>query len=180
MAVVFIVPLISRINSSPGARATYHIIHIPHHQTHYTIIEAHMQLPNIIAIATFACLAAAIPLLGPAPPIIEALTKRSSPHHVYQCTGQNWSGKCMVSEYTGGVCMTIFNGGVGSFGPDPGVSCTLYQGAQCQDSAYTAQMNYPGSANIGTGYYSYRCSAPVYDTSVVVVPVNPSGVVTPA
>lgn len=129
-----------------------------------------MQLPNIIALASFTCLAAAIPLLGPARPIIEALTKRSSPHHVYQCNGQNWSGKCMLSEYTQGVCGTIFNGGVGSFGPDPGVSCTLFQGNHCDGSngAQTAYMNYPGSANIGTGFYSYICSAPVYDGGHIV------------
>ena len=64
--------------------------------------------------------------------------------------------------------MTIFNGGVGSFGPDPGVSCSLFQGNHCSDVAPPAYMNYPGSANIGTGYYSYICSAPVYDNSPIV------------
>ena len=69
----------------------------------------------------------------------------------------------MVSEYVEHECMTIFNGGVGSIGPDPGLYCELFHSAQCTDDLdhgeLKAYFTYPGFYVTPPGYYSYRCDS---------------------
>ena len=68
---------------------------------------------------------------------------------VYYCTGPNWTGGCAWIDSTTEHCVNIENaGGLDfSFGPDHGLVCNLYEGANCQPNE-VGGLTYPGSADV--------------------------------
>ncbi|KAG9097826.1 hypothetical protein FS749_005382 [Ceratobasidium sp. UAMH 11750] len=70
---------------------------------------------------------------------------------VYFCTDANFSGRCVyVSGFNSGQCVGVgsdFNDVVSSFGPDHGLTCTIYSDAGCVGRA-TGGVVYPGIYNL--------------------------------
>ncbi|KAK4161229.1 hypothetical protein QBC43DRAFT_268908 [Cladorrhinum sp. PSN259] len=85
----------------------------------------------------------------------EYLAKRGTPGNVYVCTGPSWQGTCQVFALgITGACLQIptpYRYNVGSFGPDPGAICRLFDDAHstCTGSGLAILQN-PGSSNLYT------------------------------
>ncbi|KAM7213088.1 hypothetical protein V8F06_011511 [Rhypophila decipiens] len=109
-----------------------------------------------ITIAALAGLVAAVPAPAPAasPEVIEGsveITKRA-PYNIYIGEHANWStsGRTELLSLNTGACHTLGNGWpaiITAFGPDPGVTCTIYDRPQCQGSQFWPIRN-PGYANL--------------------------------
>ncbi|KAG9078917.1 hypothetical protein FRC06_008048, partial [Ceratobasidium sp. 370] len=73
------------------------------------------------------------------------------PGGVYFCTDANFAGNCAyVSGMNSGQCVGVgsnFNDNVSSFGPDSGLTCTIYSDAGCKGRA-TGGVVYPGIYNL--------------------------------
>ncbi|KAK4207474.1 hypothetical protein QBC37DRAFT_380041 [Rhypophila decipiens] len=109
-----------------------------------------------IAIAALAGLVAAVPAPASAasPEVVEGsveITKRG-PYNVFITEHANWGGRNELLTQNTGACRTLGNGWpntITAFGPDPGVTCTIYDRPQCQGSQFWPIRN-PGYANLNT------------------------------
>ncbi|KAG8790314.1 hypothetical protein FRC12_012183 [Ceratobasidium sp. 428] len=58
-------------------------------------------------------------------------SKRALPGGVFFCTDKDYKGKCVyVNQFNSGQCVGVgpdFNDDVSSFGPDQGLTCTIYR-----------------------------------------------------
>ena len=76
------------------------------------------------------------------------LNARGSNPGVYICTVQNWSGQCNYQANIGlGQCYVRSLTAIASFGPDHGLTCTLYSGPNCGRSGPAQSISgigYPG------------------------------------
>ena len=71
--------------------------------------------------------------------------KRNFGFGVYICTVVNWSGACNYhADVTPGTCYQRSLTPIASFGPDHGLTCTLYDGPNCGRDG--AVMKVPGIA----------------------------------
>ncbi|QRV79085.1 hypothetical protein RhiJN_07101 [Ceratobasidium sp. AG-Ba] len=85
---------------------------------------------------------------------------------VFFCTDANFKGNCVyVSGFNSGQCVGVgsdFNDKVSSFGPDQGITCTIYSDAGCVGRA-TGGVVYPGINNLADfnnndAMSSFRCT----------------------
>lgn len=69
---------------------------------------------------------------------------------VYMCKDINWGGQCQYLSLNGvndGTCLGLgnnFDDQVSSFGPDPGLRCTLYSSWACNDGWTVTSVTNPG------------------------------------
>ncbi|RPA93904.1 hypothetical protein L873DRAFT_1776984 [Choiromyces venosus 120613-1] len=93
---------------------------------------------------------------------IEALSKRT-PGCIFVTTDSNWGGtSAYICLATNGGC-TIWNNfwrwNISSFGPDPGTTCQISTGTNC-DGTTSVAFGYPGYGNLGVwndNMGSFRC-----------------------
>ena len=93
----------------------------------------------------------------------DTIGARGSNPGVYICTVQNWSGLCNYHANIGlGTCYTRELTALASFGPDHGLTCTLYSGPNCGRSGPAQSIPgvaYPGLNPIRDGMYHNFWSA---------------------
>lgn len=111
-----------------------------------------MYLTNVIALAGFFAGVLSTPLRGPGH-FVEGAEKRNQAHHIYACSGANWTGECFLSELYDSQCMPLSPSK--SFGPDPILTCVIYETYDCMGPG--AKIYYPGNANLAGSFSSYKC-----------------------
>ncbi|KAF8595945.1 hypothetical protein BDV93DRAFT_563793 [Ceratobasidium sp. AG-I] len=85
----------------------------------------------------------------------DAVVKRDINSGVYFCTEDNFRQPCVyVSGFRSGQCVTIgngFNDKISSFGPDPGMSCTIFADENCsgRSAGGITQPGFNSLADVG-------------------------------
>jgi hypothetical protein len=92
-----------------------------------------MQLTPLLALAGMAGIALSNPIATPTPDDTDAGA-------VYRCDGQGWVNNCLlITDPTN--CHNRMTS-LGSFGPDKGLSCTMFENRVC--TGRVATISYPG------------------------------------
>jgi hypothetical protein len=100
-----------------------------------------MQLTPLLALAGMAGIALSNPIATPTPDDTDAgAVYRRSGRNVYRCDGQGWVNNCwLITDPTN--CHNRMTS-LGSFGPDKGLSCTMFENRGC--TGRVAAISYPG------------------------------------
>jgi len=93
------------------------------------------------------------------------LKKRQPARGTYYCTDTLWRGKCyhsLVTDNARNACWGYppeTRNAISSFGPDPGVSCRVWEKTSCFQGGPWKQFNFPGVADLNTVGWNDRVRA---------------------